>query len=479
MIELEARSTPSVLAANSGLVEGRFGEQLYRPFDGYTGPMEVAQLGEYTVAAAVNRVQVRHNDQVVMDRYAFEEGYHDGLSVAVTSDGVYVGAKKGGPRVQEYTLDGVKVSDRFVFEPTFLGGVTVKAFNDSVMVAANEGGGLVAEVDGQKHFYGPTDFRGPRVWGYADTGFTDQPAVIVVTGTNVASFAPDGSQLTAATAQTAYTSVGVGSMTFPGRNMVLGSNGDGYDEFDVTTGVVLAYYPDTHAQAVGQSEVPDPYPGSDPFVPFAVTLEAHSGGSVGSDLGTGTITAPVYVGDTQYGLTNRHVAGTGRVVVPGRADGQPEHVGQVVKYTPLDGHVDAALFTLNAPISADITATATNRYTFQKYSFTIHPTGVTELHYGQLAYKMGRTSGFTVGVVTDDDAEVVVRYPDMQVNYTGQNVVYGFNSSFAEPGDSGSPVLVYDRGWKLAGQLFAGGSLNAIVADITDVLNAVGAEYRP
>jgi hypothetical protein len=92
---------------------------------------------------------------------------------------------------------------------------------------------------------------------------------------------------------------------------------------------------------------------------------------------------------------------------------------------------------------------------------------------------MGRTSGFTVGVVTDDDAEVVVRYPDMQVNYTGQNVVYGFNSSFAEPGDSGSPVLVYDRGWKLAGQLFAGGSLNAIVTDIKDVLNAVGAEYRP
>lgn len=476
MIELDSRLTPSVVATSGGFIEGRFGEPLYRPFSDYSGPLEVAQLGDFTVAAAVNRVQLTENGRVLFDQYAFEEGYTGGLSVGIASDRVYVGASTGGPRVQQYDFDGNKVSDYFALDPEFRGGVTVRVFQDSVLVAANDGGGLVGVVDGEAHYYGPEDYRGPRVWGFADTGFIEQPSVLVITGTNVASFDADGSQLTAATAQTTYTSVAAGSFTFPGRNMVLGSNGDGYDEFDVTTGVVLQYYTDTHAQAVHQSEVPVPYPGSNYFVPF--TLEASSGGSVGSSLGTGTITAPVYIDGRLHGLTNRHVAGEGVVTIPGRADGVPVPVGSVVRYSELDGHVDAAAFSTNVPISPVIYGEAHNRYTGQDYIVEIRPTGVAELRYGQVAYKVGRTTGLSVGVVTDTDWSGDVFYPDRTIRYSDQNLVFGFNQSFAEPGDSGSPVLVYDRGWKLAGQLFAGGSLHAIVTDITDVLATLNVEYR-
>lgn len=474
MIELDSRLVPSVVVANHGLVEGRFGDPLYTPFADYSGPMDVASLGEYTVAAAVNRVQLKHNNDVILDRYVFEDAYTGGLSVALTPDKLIVGASLGGPRVQEYNLHGVQLDDRFVFESSFRGGVTVRSFSNHIIIAANSTGGLVAEVDGEQHFYGPTDFRGQRVWGLADTAFVGQPVVLVQTGSNLASFDLSGNQLTAALTQTAYTSIAAGSFTFPGRNMVIASNGDGYDEIDTTTGIVLQQFHDTHADRVGQTEVQEPYPGSDMLVPYS-----NSGGSVGSDLGTGTITAPVWIDGVIYGLTNRHVAGTGNVVIPGRADGPPQQTGQVVRYSEFLGHVDAAIFTTTLPIDTTIIGTVLNHYTNQLYTVTIHPTGLAQLHYGEVAYKVGRTTGLTVGVNTNDDWAGTVNYGSFTVNYTGQNNIFGFNSPFAEPGDSGSPVLVYDHGWKLAGQLFAGGSLNGIVTNISDVLSTLNVEYRP
>ncbi len=93
------------------------------------------------------------------------------------------------------------------------------------------------------------------------------------------------------------------------------------------------------------------------------------------------------------------------------------------------------------------------------------PTGVGNLELGQEVQKMGRTTGWTHGYVTQVSVTVSVDYNGRTARFTDQ-VLTG---SMSSPGDSGSGILDMDR--RAVGLLFAGSTSVTIFTPIQRILD--------
>ncbi len=99
------------------------------------------------------------------------------------------------------------------------------------------------------------------------------------------------------------------------------------------------------------------------------------------------------------------------------------------------------------------------------------PTGVEEAFIGMEVTKSGRTTGTTVGRVTQINATVRVSYgPGRMATFEDQLVI--MNGEFSAPGDSGSAICtVEETGPKLVGLLFAGGESATIANSMGNIFN--------
>jgi hypothetical protein len=92
-------------------------------------------------------------------------------------------------------------------------------------------------------------------------------------------------------------------------------------------------------------------------------------------------------------------------------------------------------------------------------------------------YKVGRSSGFTEGHVTNLAAVVNVPFGAGQATFVNQIAVKPTpdnTGSFSEPGDSGSALITEKHG--IAGLIFAGGPMRSLANPLDDVLTELARE---
>jgi len=91
-------------------------------------------------------------------------------------------------------------------------------------------------------------------------------------------------------------------------------------------------------------------------------------------------------------------------------------------------------------------------------------------------YKVGRTTGYTEGIITAIAGTTSINYPGGTAYFAGQLIVSATPNNvgpFSDRGDSGSGILNADH--KLVGLLFAGSTLQTLVNPIDDVLSELQA----
>lgn len=130
------------------------------------------------------------------------------------------------------------------------------------------------------------------------------------------------------------------------------------------------------------------------------------------------------------------------------------HRLQPVQATPALNQMDAALALPDQPnlVIPDILGIGI-------------PTGAAAPHLGLEVQKMGRTTGYTRGIVTQVNVTVDVDYAGRKARFTDQI----FTTPMSGPGDSGSGVL--NMGRQAVGLLFAGSERVTIFTPIQRVLD--------
>jgi hypothetical protein len=98
------------------------------------------------------------------------------------------------------------------------------------------------------------------------------------------------------------------------------------------------------------------------------------------------------------------------------------------------------------------------------------PAGVGTATLGMEVQKMGRTTGYTQGTITQIDATMRIDYHGPTALFTGQLVA----SPMSQGGDSGSAIL--DMDGKVVGLLFAGSEAATIINSIDEVFSALNVE---
>jgi hypothetical protein len=234
---------------------------------------------------------------------------------------------------------------------------------------------------------------------------------------------------------------------------------------------------------------------------------APGGVSIGHvDVTAGTLGCLVRRNGVSYILSNNHVLANlnqgqigDPIVQPGTADGgmfPGDHIANLSDYVPI-GDVESTcplanrlarwanwtagklgyrtrLRAVRAPASTVDCAIAkpVSRLDVDNAIFgTGHIVGQESASVAMRVQKSGRTTGVTVGHVSEVDVDVVV---DMggghRVVFTDQVVVAG--SGFSAPGDSGSAILTTDG--RIVGLLFAGSSNTTVFNRIENVFSALG-----
>jgi len=94
---------------------------------------------------------------------------------------------------------------------------------------------------------------------------------------------------------------------------------------------------------------------------------------------------------------------------------------------------------------------------------------------GESVWKSGRSSGVTIGRVTQIDVVANVQVGEGKLALFEDQVLIS-TSNFSEPGDSGSAILTVDN--KLAGLLFAGGEGVTLANRYANVKEALGIDER-
>ena len=135
------------------------------------------------------------------------------------------------------------------------------------------------------------------------------------------------------------------------------------------------------------------------------------------------------------------------------------HEMQAVKRTPGVNRVDAALARPLSPdlLSSDIVQIGV-------------PAGVNEATLNMDVQKMGRTTGYTTGKITQLDATVRIDYEGPSALFSGQIIA----SPMSQGGDSGSAMLDMDK--NVVGLIFAGSEAATIANPIDLVLLALNVE---
>jgi hypothetical protein len=218
---------------------------------------------------------------------------------------------------------------------------------------------------------------------------------------------------------------------------------------------------------------------------------------MGGSFGAGTLGALVRVGDDLFGLSNNHVIGRCNyaegghpILAPGNIDINPNFlvhpftVGVFENSAPLlngspatvdvTNNLDASLMRIVD--DAKVSAMQGNHYPT--------PNKVGSLADGMHVKKVGRTTGYTEGVVSGKIAgfqSIPYTVPELQqqfnVFFTEAWIVEGIGGPFSDGGDSGSLVVGADENGEpiAVGLVFAGNGSITLVVPLDLILNHFGA----
>ena len=414
----------------------------------------------------------------------------DGRCVLVTAPGV-----GGGPHIKTYDFVTGEVTNRFYGDPADHSAeqwVVGDLDGDALVEIASVSRGLVSVYDfasGARVYEQQVAAGTLGVGGWFDT-FGSALLAAARTGLGFEEFDPRLG--VAVYAAVDYLGVPVtpgvyvyGTLGHPARAAVeLGDdlvNGAAAGEISVLPGVAV------DADTIGALETE---------IARSRLRPVPAGVSVGQR-GTGTITAVVR--DLQDGnrlklLTNEHVLADEPVyTAPGRPVYQPGPVDAVrdaVSRVGVTGRAGGLRFVPGAenPIDAGLVEVdsgvqlAANTVSYDDIDGSpraLRITGVREALPGDLVTAISRTSYNRRNYVTATDVGLSVTYQaGRRAELQGQTITHGlFGGAAAQPGDSGSPVLLYDkfrREWYLTGQLFAGGGVVMVFTPISTVFAALG-----
>jgi hypothetical protein len=207
---------------------------------------------------------------------------------------------------------------------------------------------------------------------------------------------------------------------------------------------------------------------------------AHPGCSVGFQLPTalmaGTFgalvkdaTAKFYILSNNHVLANENRLPLGAPIFqPGLLDhGNPatDQIAALSHFVPLDptgvNEVDAALAGVlkKSDVARDVL-------------FIGPPTGVTPARIDMIVHKFGRTTDYTVGIITSINTDVTVAYDIGSLFFSDQIIIRSLNPQpFSMPGDSGSMILERQTS-RATGLLFAGSASHTIANHFQKVLDA-------
>jgi hypothetical protein len=192
----------------------------------------------------------------------------------------------------------------------------------------------------------------------------------------------------------------------------------------------------------------------------------------------GTLGAIVTRGGLLYLLSNNHVlANEGAlragapIYQPGLLDGgrvPGDQVARLTRFVPLrttNNRVDAAI------AQADRASLVSRRFVA---GVTLRSSAPLTATIDLTVHKVGRTTGYTRGVVDDVSADVRVGYDGGEFVFTDQIVVRSTTTAeFSDAGDSGSLIVARTSG-RATGLLFAGAPGFTLANPISLVLEAFG-----
>jgi N-acetylmuramoyl-L-alanine amidase/lysozyme family protein len=147
------------------------------------------------------------------------------------------------------------------------------------------------------------------------------------------------------------------------------------------------------------------------------------------------------------------------------SDGDRRKVATLSETMPLaSGRIDAAL------------ARCLDDVSFSNEVLHIRaPNGAIGAREDMVVHKFGRTTSYTVGMVTDLKATMRVEYETQSVVFADQILIKSLTDiPFSRAGDSGSLIL-NRNGNEAVGLLFAGSTTHTLANHITDVLGELGA----
>jgi hypothetical protein len=214
---------------------------------------------------------------------------------------------------------------------------------------------------------------------------------------------------------------------------------------------------------------------------------ARPGGSVGFQFTgnqagfvmAGTFGAVVAADGARHILSNNHVLANENalplgspIFQPGLLDhGNPntDRIGTLTRFVALTAGQANAVDCAIAAVLNPKTVRATFLAKVGRLK-SPEPIAATE---GMRVEKVGRTTGYTTGVVFDVSADVKIEYDLGMLTFQDQILVRGTTGMFSDRGDSGSVIV--DRGTKRAtALLFAGSASHTIANPLMDVLAQLG-----
>lgn len=508
LIELEVRNQPSFVMSVGSHVSyetpnsnGVFQDYAFQPFeDNFKASLNTTFVDGELIAVAPHsdggpRVQVyeldaKQNAVKLLDFFAFEPEFRGGVNVefVFNSDSrvynlVVAASGQGGPRLQRYDLQGNKISDQFVFDESERSGVQLAAYLDTLFVGDGQS---IRNLE-----------SGETVWSKPYTTFAygsvlgQEPQVYVTDGTTLSTIGKHDTPVFAS-----FQKLSFGGYVQANQYQIIASHEDGsFVELDDQFGIPLSY--DTYKRdyndvrtIVGNTQpsinASEPLAGLDHLETLGYREGIYSGLSIGSPVGTGTYTATVSYKGQAVGLTNRHVVEPrtfdgplgSPIYSPGPADSASRNlIGVTLKKSDIEGDdVDSALFSLDKPEQTQFRIIYFDPYKSIEVAEILPLTydSAVVLENGDVTYKTGRTTGLTRGVVYSNDQTVEVGYPDDVVRTLEHQIVV-LGNLFAQPGDSGSPVIkIVNDKYYLVAQLFAGSSQYGIVTPINNVFSTLG-----
>ena len=193
----------------------------------------------------------------------------------------------------------------------------------------------------------------------------------------------------------------------------------------------------------------------------------------------GTFGAVVDAGGTRYILSNNHVLANENalpvgspIFQPGLLDhGNPnrDRIATLTRFVTLQSGRPNALDCAIAEILDRKTVSATFLPKVGRLK-SPEPIAATE---GMRVEKIGRTTGYTTGVVFDVSADVKIEYDLGILTFQEQILIRGSTGMFSDRGDSGS-VIVDRTAHRATALLFAGSASHTIANPLVEVLAQLG-----